>query len=126
MQQFFGVLKPGKSVIFAEPGSNHEHAQGSIDVMQKYGILERGMNLEDVQGYVGGSGFLEPAEHHVLELDASTATRASLSNEFLSQHGFSATNLFTIDKPLETVTKPQPTATERVKSAMRGMGLLPK
>jgi SAM-dependent methyltransferase/uncharacterized protein YbaR (Trm112 family) len=126
MQQFFSVLKPGKSVIFAEPGSNHEHAQGSIDVMQKYGILERGMNLEDVQGYVRGSGFLEPAEHHVLELDASTATRASLSNEFLSQHGFSATNLFTIDKPLETVAKPQPTATERVRSVMRGIGLLPK
>jgi len=126
MQQFFRVLKPGKSVIFAEPGSNHEHAPGPMDVMEKYGILERGMNLEDVRGYVNGSGFLEPSEHHVLEIDASTAARASLTDEFLSQHGFTSTNLFTIDKPVETAAAPQRTAKERVMSVMRGMGLLPK
>jgi len=126
MQQFFRVLKPGKSVILAEPGSNHERAQGVIDVMEKYGILERGMNLEDVRGYVQGSGFLEPAEHHVLEIDASTVAHASLTDEFLSQHGFRSTSLFTIDKPVATAAAPQRTTKERVMSVIRGMGLLPK
>jgi uncharacterized protein YbaR (Trm112 family)/SAM-dependent methyltransferase len=119
MQQFFRVLKPGKSVILAEPGSNHEHAQGSIDVMEKYGILERGMTLADVGGYLRGTGFLKPAQHQVLEFDAAAGARASLTDEFLTQHGFTATNLYTIDKPAGT-------ATERVKSVMRGMGLLPR
>jgi SAM-dependent methyltransferase/uncharacterized protein YbaR (Trm112 family) len=118
MRQFFRVLKPGKSVILAEPGSDHEQAQGSIDVMEKYGILERGMNLDDVGSYIRGSGFLKPAQHRVLELDASTAAQASLTDDFVTQHGFTATNLYTIDKPMQT-------ATERVKSVMRGMGLLP-
>jgi len=126
MRQFFRVLKPGKSVVFAEPGSNHEHAQGPIDVMEKYGILERGMSLEDVRGYVRGSGFLQPAQHHVFEVEASLAAKASLTDEFRSQYGFTATNLYTIDKPLPTADKPVRTATERVKSVIRGMGLLPK
>jgi uncharacterized protein YbaR (Trm112 family)/SAM-dependent methyltransferase len=118
MRQFFRILKPGKSVILAEPGSNHEHAQVSIDVMEKYGILERGMSLEDVGGYVRGSGFLRPAQHQVLTVDSAIAAKALLTDEFLSQHGFTATNLYTIDKPLMT-------AGERLKSAMRSMRLLP-
>jgi SAM-dependent methyltransferase/uncharacterized protein YbaR (Trm112 family) len=115
VQQFFQVLKPGKSVVFAEPGSDHEHAQRSIDVMEKYGILERGMSLADVRGYVRGSGFLPPVQHHVLETDVSTAARASLTDEFLTKYGFTASNLYTIDKPV-------PAAKEHVKSAIRGMG----
>ena len=123
MQQFFRVLKPGKSVILAEPGSNHEHAQGSIDVMQKFGILEKGMNWEDVRDYVNGSGFLKPVQHHLLEIDNTTAAKASLTDEFLTRHGFAMTP-YTIDKPMQTTDKPMRTATERVKSVMRGMGLL--
>ena len=118
MQQFFRILKPGKTVILAEPGSDHEHAPGSIDVMEKYGILERGMSLADVGGYIRGTGFQHPAQQHVLELDAGLAAEASLTEAFIAQHGFSVTNLYTIDKPLRT-------AKERVKSVMRGMGLLP-
>lgn len=126
MQQFFRVLKPGKSVILAEPGANHEHAQGPIDVMKKYGILERGMSLADVEGYVRGTGFERPAQHHVLELDAAIAAKASLTEAFIAQHGFSATSLYSVDKPLRPPDTPLAKAAERVKSAIRGMGLLPK
>jgi len=118
MQQFFRILKPGKSVVLAEPGSDHEHAQRSIEVMEKYGILERGMSLADVRGYVRGSGFSPPVQHHVLETDVPTAARASLTDEFLTKCGFLASNLYTVDKPM-------PAAKEHGKSVIRGMGSFP-
>ena len=33
------------ALILAEPGGAHEHAEVSVDAMEKYGILERGMEL---------------------------------------------------------------------------------
>jgi hypothetical protein len=94
--------------------------------MEKYGILEHGMDLADLSDYVSGSEFLQPAEHFVLEIDAPTAAQASLTDEFLRQHHSAVANLFTIDKPKETGAVPQRTTKERVMSAIRGMGLLPK
>jgi SAM-dependent methyltransferase/uncharacterized protein YbaR (Trm112 family) len=49
------VLAAGGRVVLAEPGGAHEHADVSVDVMKKYGILERGMELEDVGAYAAGS-----------------------------------------------------------------------
>ena len=42
MAGFGRVLKPGGRMVLAEPGAAHEHAQVSVDVMSKYGILEKG------------------------------------------------------------------------------------
>jgi SAM-dependent methyltransferase len=126
MQQFFRILRAGKTVILAEPGSYHDNAPTSIHAMEKYGILEHGMDLADLSDYVSGSEFLQPAEHFVLEIDAPTAAQASLTDEFLRQHHSAVANLFTIDKPKETGAVPQRTTKERVMSAIRGMGLLPK
>ena len=50
------VLKDGGTVILAEPGAAHEDAKVSVDAMEKYGILERGMELDDVRGYAAGHG----------------------------------------------------------------------
>ena len=119
MKQFFRVLKPGKSVILAEPGADHEFLKTSVDIMARFGILERGMSFGDVRNYVKGSGLRTPVQHHILEMDSSSAAKASLTDEFLAEHGFRATNLYTIDRPLRTVT-------ERAKSAMRRMGFFPK
>lgn len=45
------VLKPGGKIVFVEPGSDHEHDPNSKDVMKKYGIIERGFTLNDLQEY---------------------------------------------------------------------------
>jgi uncharacterized protein YbaR (Trm112 family)/SAM-dependent methyltransferase len=52
------VLQPGGTVVLAEPGAAHENAKASVDAMAKYGILEQGMELEDVRGYAEGTTFL--------------------------------------------------------------------
>src|SRR5438067_1227600 len=57
---FSRVLKAERSVVLVEPGGNHEHAEVSVDVMAKYGILEKGMELADVQDYAAGSGLGDP------------------------------------------------------------------
>ena len=50
MAGFSRVLKPGGRMVLAEPGVAHEHAQVSVDVMNKYGILEKGMELDERPG----------------------------------------------------------------------------
>ncbi len=52
MRAYERVLEDGGVVILAEPGAAHEHAPVAIDAMQKYGILEKGMELADVRAYV--------------------------------------------------------------------------
>lgn len=60
MRGYARVLKPGGRVVLAEPGAAHEAAPGSVEVSAKYGILERGMELADVAGYVEGLPFGAP------------------------------------------------------------------
>ena len=50
MAAYHRVLQPGGTVVLAEPGAAHENAKASVDAMAKYGILEQGMELEDVKG----------------------------------------------------------------------------
>lgn len=57
IRAFERVLEDGGTVILAEPGAAHEHAPVAIDAMQKYGILEKGMELDDVRGYAGETTF---------------------------------------------------------------------
>src|SRR5258708_9674409 len=60
------ILKDGAAVVLAEPGAAHERAPVSVDTMAKYGILEKGMEREDVEGYIAGAPFAPPEQHHVL------------------------------------------------------------
>lgn len=100
MKGFFRVLKPGKRVVLAEPGADHETVQHVIDVMQKYGILERGMDLSDVENYTLGTGFMPPKQHYVVELNNSTPRRRLLKEEGIKERSLTNSNLFTIEKPL--------------------------
>ena len=51
MASYDRVMRDGGTVILAEPGGAHEDAKVSVDAMEKYGILESGMELDDVAGY---------------------------------------------------------------------------
>lgn len=98
MRGFSRVLKPGKRVVLAEPGEAHEAAPGSVDAMNKYGILERGMEVPDIAGYIAGSGLRNPVQHRVIELSDSAAAAGNLSAELLKAYGFNSTNLYTVEK----------------------------
>ena len=56
------ILKDGGRLVLAEPGAAHQDAPVSVEVMAKYGILEKGMELADVTGYTSGTAFGAPEQ----------------------------------------------------------------
>ena len=71
------VLRDGGTVILAEPGGAHEDAKVSVDAMEKYGILERGMELDDVAGYAEGTTFGAPEQLFLLRVAEPSWARRS-------------------------------------------------
>jgi uncharacterized protein YbaR (Trm112 family)/2-polyprenyl-3-methyl-5-hydroxy-6-metoxy-1,4-benzoquinol methylase len=94
MEEFSRVLRHHGTVTLVEPGETHEFHPNSQAVMEKYGNLERGMSLEDVNEYVNGLPYDAPEEHFLVPLNRlSTGSAQSLvSRDFL---GWS---LFTINR----------------------------
>ena len=75
MAGYARILKDGASVVLAEPGEDHETAAVSVDVMARFGILEKGMELEDVEGYIAGSPFGPPEQLWVMHASAAELER---------------------------------------------------
>lgn len=102
MSEYHRVLKGGGRVVLAEPDEAHEAAEGSQDVMKRYGTLEVGMELHDVLGYVRGIGFREPVQHFVIDYPVTRGTQLlepMLSKDFIKEHSFTVSNLFVVEKP---------------------------
>ena len=71
MAGYARVLKDGATVVLAEPGAAHETADVSVDMMEKFGILEKGMELTDVEAYASGLPFARPEQHYVMHASAA-------------------------------------------------------
>lgn len=99
MRGFFRALRPGKQIVLAEPGGAHETAAVSVDAMQKYGILERGMELADVAAYTAGLGFCPPRQHRVIELPEDELQQGVWTKDRLLERSFTNSNLYTVQKP---------------------------
>jgi uncharacterized protein YbaR (Trm112 family)/SAM-dependent methyltransferase len=100
MRQFERTLKPGGHIILGEPGGAHEHDEKSREVMDKYGILEKGMELGDVRAYVSGTSLTSVQQHHVLKVPHDKMNSA-ITAEFIAEHRWCAANLFSIQKPVQ-------------------------
>jgi SAM-dependent methyltransferase/uncharacterized protein YbaR (Trm112 family) len=96
IRAFERVLEDGGIVILAEPGAAHEHAPVAIDAMQKYGILEKGMELVDVRGYAGETTF---GVEQVYQLRLSHAEIGGyVDSAFVAGHSAVEGNLFKLTK----------------------------
>ena len=62
-------------MVLAEPGSAHEEADISVEMMDKYGILEKGMEIGDVEDYIQGLPFAAPEQHYILHATAADLER---------------------------------------------------
>ena len=92
MQEFSRTMLPQGRVVLVEPGTAHTTDQYSIDIMDKYGTMEVGMSLEDVQSYVAGiEAFAAPQEHFVVPMIAADTRTVTPDRAFV---GWS---MFTID-----------------------------
>ncbi|MCP5107721.1 MAG: methyltransferase domain-containing protein [bacterium] len=99
MGHFFRALKDYGNIALAEPGGDHEFAQVSKEVMDKYGILEKGMDLEDVVEYCEGLNVLPPEEHFVLKVQRGEPDK-TLSPEFIHSHSYVDCRLYVVKKRL--------------------------
>jgi uncharacterized protein YbaR (Trm112 family)/SAM-dependent methyltransferase len=97
MASYDRVLKDGGTVILAEPGGEHEGAAVSVDAMEKYGILERGMELADVVAYAEGTALADPEQVYLLRV-AQDAVGAEIDPRFLRSHSAFEGNLFRLIK----------------------------
>jgi hypothetical protein len=83
--------------VLAEPGGAHEHAEVSVDVMEKYGILERGMELEDVAAYAAGSA-LTGIEQVFLARSTQDDVGHAVDRAYLKTRSVFEGNLFRLRK----------------------------
>jgi SAM-dependent methyltransferase/uncharacterized protein YbaR (Trm112 family) len=95
MAGFSRALLPAGRMVLAEPGASHEDAQVSVDVMSKYGILEKGMELDDVREYVEGTDMGKP-EQIFLVRASDGEVGATIDRAFLRTHSVVEGNLFRI------------------------------
>ncbi len=97
MAHFFRSLKKEGLVVLAEPGKEHEQARVSIEVMEKYGILEKGIETEDIKAYCEGLDFMPPEQHFMLKIHQGEQGKV-LTSKFIKSHSFVECNIFTIRK----------------------------
>ena len=131
MKGYDRVLNATGRVVLAEPGGAHEHAEVSVDVMRKYGILERGMELEDVAGYASGSA-LTGVEQVFLARTTQDDIGRGVDRALLKERSLFEGNLFRLRKSgvASSVTRigaPRhrlwPVAKRHIKRALLKVGL---
>jgi uncharacterized protein YbaR (Trm112 family)/SAM-dependent methyltransferase len=99
MGHFFRALKGRGNIVLAEPGGAHEFAEISKEAMTKYGILEKGMDLEDVSDYCVGLNVLPPEQHFILKIHRDEQNKI-LSPEFVHSHSYVDCNVYVVKKRL--------------------------
>jgi SAM-dependent methyltransferase/uncharacterized protein YbaR (Trm112 family) len=133
MAGYARVLRHGGRVVLAEPGAAHEHAKVAVDVMNKYGILEKGMELADVERYVEGTAMSRPEQIFVVRTSESELG-AKLDSVFVRTHSAVEGNIFRMRKSDGVVAEVSaalkdprqiiwPKVKQRLKTAMVRLGL---
>ncbi|MBY8988515.1 MAG: methyltransferase domain-containing protein [Candidatus Lokiarchaeota archaeon] len=100
MAHFFRALREDGLVALAEPGKEHEQAQVSMEVMEKYGILEKGIETEDIKAYCEELNFMPPEQYFMLKIHQREQGKV-LTPKFIKSHSLVECNIFVIRKNSE-------------------------
>ena len=117
MRQYARVLRENGRVVLLEPGEDHAAAEVSVQVMDTYGIMEVGMTLADVQGYVDGIETFGPARQVFLRPHYSDDPRESVPTAELRDGSFTGWGLFVIEKDVSVRERPMAPPTPAVEPA---------
>jgi len=83
MAELARALRPGGALVLAEPGPAHERSGTAAEVMEKFGTLEKGMELDDVRNYAAGSS-LTLAQQHLILRFSETETKGCVPNNIMT------------------------------------------
>lgn len=98
MRRYERVLKDPGRIVLLEPGGQHETDEVSVNVMDTYGIMEVGMELADVQGYIDGIETFRPARQIFLTPHLSDDPRTSVPISELRDRSYIGWGMFLIEK----------------------------
>lgn len=110
MRQYDRVLKADGRIVLVEPGGQHETAQVAVDVMNTYGIMEVGMELADVQGYIDGIEGFRGVREIFLKPHYADDPRAAVPVAELRDRSYIGWGLFLIEKGAAAAGHPPPEA----------------
>jgi hypothetical protein len=121
MREFSRVLIDGGRVVLVEPGGAHEHAAVSVDVMQRFGTLEKGMELTDVSAYAAGSRLSDCSQHSILlrttRVDGTTLDHDPTGTSLFANHIFTLRKSTSTSGAQRTATAPR--SLRRLRAAVR-------
>ena len=98
MRQFNRALKPGGRIVLVEPGEIQETTPAAIEAMRRFGTMEVGMELKDVQAYIDGIDEFDVAKETFLTAFTSDDGRPSVAAADLKKRDFIGWGLYTVDK----------------------------
>jgi len=99
MGHFYRTLKESGNIVLAEPDGTHEYREISREAMDRYGTLEKGMELLDVKEYCEGIDVLSTEQHFILNIQKKEQNQR-LSTDFILSHSHIDCNVFVIKKSL--------------------------
>ncbi len=94
MRRYERALKDPGRIVLLEPGGQHETDEVSVNVMDTYGIMEVGMELADVQGYIDGIETFGPARQIFLTPHLSDDPRTSVPISELRDRSYIGWGMF--------------------------------
>jgi SAM-dependent methyltransferase len=125
MRQFARVMKDRGRVVLVEPGGDHEHYPSAKEVMEKYGTIEIGMELADVQNYIKGiKEFGACVEIFTLPV-SSADPRNEIPMSVARDRSFIGWCLYSIEKVPPDVTGRAMSATSESHAPSKGGSELP-
>lgn len=98
MRRYARALRDPGRIVLLEPGGQHETDAVSVEVMDTYGIMEVGMELTDVQGYIDGIDGVGPARQIFLKPCFSDDPRDAVPMAELRDRSYIGWGLFVIEK----------------------------
>jgi ubiquinone/menaquinone biosynthesis C-methylase UbiE len=98
MRQFCRVLKEGGRVVLVEPGANQETTPAAIEAMARFGTMEVGMELKDVQAYIDGIEEFDSAKETFLVPFTSDDGRPLVTAADLRNRDFIGWGIYSVDK----------------------------
>lgn len=97
LSHFIRTLKASGNIVLSEPDPTHEFIQDSREVMTKFGILEKGMGIDDIREYCSGLNVMPPEQSYILKVQSKEQIK-TLSPKFLHSHSYADCNIFVIRK----------------------------